>query len=243
MRSRGPRRRRSIAALTSVAALAAGALAALALAQDSVPITVSVHATVTPNKAGTKRHPQGVKVDVTALIHIPNDYDPPLVESVDVWFPKGGLYNGAKFPKCSQDTLARRGLGGCPSGSIMGHGTATATADTVPTTAQITIVNGGANLVFFYTVLTNPARVQAPVPGIITKVGGQWSYKLHATIPKALQVVAGIPIRVSKLHITAGRGDWIATTSCPSDHRWRYHSETLFTTGATIRYDGSVACR
>jgi hypothetical protein len=238
-RRRG-RRRRHI--LIAVAVVAAGSTAALALAQ-SVPITVSVDAHVTPNKAGTKRHPQGVKVDVTAHIHIPNDYDPPLVQSVDVWFPKGGVYNGAKFPKCSQNTLARRGLGGCPAGSIMGHGTATATADTVPTIPKITVVNGGANRVFFYTVLTNPARVQAPVPGIITKVGGPWSYKLHATIPKSLQVVAGIPIRVSKLHITAGRGDWIATTSCPSDHRWRYHTETLFTTGARIRYDGSVACR
>jgi hypothetical protein len=237
------RRQRSIGGLTAAVAVTACALAALALAQDSVPITVSVDARVTPNKAGTKRHPQGVKVDVTAHIHIPNDYDPPLVQSVDVWFPKGGLYNGGKFPKCSQNTLARRGLRGCPAGSIMGHGTAMATADTVPTIPKITVVNGGADRVFFYTVLTNPARVQEPVPGIITKVGGGWSYKLHVTIPTSLQVVAGIPIRVSKLHITAGRGDWIATTSCPRDHRWRYHSETLFTTGARIRSDGSVACR
>jgi len=218
-------------------------LAACALAQSSVPITVSVDAKVIPNKAGTPRHPQGVVVDVTALIHIPNDYDPPLVDSVDVWFPKGGRYNGAKFPSCSESTLARRGLGGCPRGSIMGHGTATATADTVPTTPQITVVNGGATRVFFYTVLNNPARVQAPIVGVISKSGGPWSYHLHATVPKTLQVVAGIPIRVSKFHIRAGRGDWIATTSCPRDHRWRYHSVTVFTTGAQLVYDGSVPCR
>jgi hypothetical protein len=56
-------------------------------------------------------------------------------------------------------------------------------------------------------------------------------------------VVAGIPIRVSLLHIRAGRSDWIATTSCPRDHRWRYHSFATFTTGQRLTVNGSVACR
>jgi hypothetical protein len=215
----------------------------VALAQSSLPIKVTVDAQVIPNKAGTPRHPQGVVVDVTAHISIPNDYDPPLVNSIDIWFPKGGLYNGGRFPSCSQITLARRGLRGCPRGSIMGHGGGNAAADTVTTHPHITVVNGGAHRVYFYTVLDNPARVQAPVVGVITKAGGPWSYHLHTTIPKSLQVVAGIPIRVSLLHIRAGRGDWIATTSCPRDHRWRYHSVATFTTGQRLAVNGSVPCR
>src|SRR4051794_5611643 len=111
---------------------------AVALAQSSVPIKVTVDAKVLPNKAGTPRHPRGVVVDVTAHIKIPNDYDPPLVDAVDVWFPKGGRYNGGKFPTCSQRTMERpSGLKGCPKGSIMGHGTADATADEVPTHPKI----------------------------------------------------------------------------------------------------------
>ena len=88
-------------------------------------------------------------------------------------FPKGGLYNGAKFPKCSETTLARKGVSGCPKGSIMGKGSGKAMADDVPTYPKVTIVNGGAKRVYFYTVMTNPARVQAPIVGKITKLSGR----------------------------------------------------------------------
>lgn len=54
----------------------------------------------------------------------------------------------------------------------MGKGSGTAMADDVPTYPRITIVNGGAKRVYFYTVLTNPARVQTPVVGKITKQSG-----------------------------------------------------------------------
>jgi hypothetical protein len=230
--------------LTVVVLGCAAIAAALALGQAPIPIKVTAVAKVTPNKAGTPRHPQGVKIDVRARIHIPAQYDPPLVQSVDVWFPRAGVYNGAKFPRCSQNTLARRGLTACPRGSIMGHGTGDALADTVITHPQITVVNGGPTRVYFYTVLNNPARVQAPVPGIVTKLAhGRWGYKLHAVIPKVLQVVAGVPIKLQTLHIVAGRGDWVATTSCPPSRRWGYHVEAHFETGQTIGFNGSVACR
>jgi len=79
---------------------------------------------------------------------------------------------GARGP----GALARKGVSGCPKGSIMGKGFGTAMADDVPTYPRITIVNGGAKRVYFYTVLTNPARVQTPVVGKITKQSGKWSY-------------------------------------------------------------------
>lgn len=225
---------------------AAGALlAALAFGQDEVPIRISVTTKVTPDRAGTPKHPQGIRIDVRAHISIPSDYDPPLVQHVDVWFPKGGLYNGAKFPVCRQALLARRGPGVCPKGSIMGRGSAKARADTVFTYPRITVVNGGATRVYFYTVLQVPARVAEPVVGDIIKLKGdpKWSYHLRVTIPRNLQIVAGIPLRLDELHGTVGRGDWLATTSCPRDHRWRYHAEGTFSTGQVIKYDGSVGCR
>jgi hypothetical protein len=229
--------------LVAVLTIAGCATTAIALAQETVPIQLSVDAKVTPNKAGSTAHPQGVRIDVRAHIKIPEAYDPPLVDSVDVWFPMGGRYNGARYPTCTENVLARRGTRGCPPGSLMGSGSGKATADTVFTYPKITVVNGGAGKVFFYTVLTNPARVQAPVPGTITRLSGKWSYKLHTTIPRQLQIVAGIPIVLRELNISAGRGDWLATTSCPPDHRWRYHVEVTFTTGQQTVYDNSVSCR
>jgi hypothetical protein len=227
-------------------ALAAVLLAfpvATALAQSSPPITVTVSPKVTPDRAGTPAHPQGVQLDVRIKIGYAPNYEPPLVQSVDVWFPKGGQYNGGRFPTCSYRRLNALGPVGCPKGSIMGHGSGAATADTNFTYPRITVVNGGQHTVFGYTILNNPARVQTPVVGTVTKLSGRWSYKLHLVIPKVLQVVAGVPIVLRSLHISAGRGDWIATTSCPSNHKWAYHAVTLFTNSQTIVTDGTTPCR
>jgi hypothetical protein len=205
--------------------------------------TVTAEAKVTPDKPGTKKKPRGVKLKIDVHWDTPGDVEKPVVQRATIMFPKGSKYNGGKFPKCSANTMSRKGINGCPKGSIMGKGSGKAMADDVPTYPKVTIVNGGAKRVYFYTVMTNPARVQAPVVGKVTRLGGRYSYKLEAQIPKSLQIVAGVPIVLHELTLSGGKRDWIATTSCPADKRWRYHAEGLFTTGETIVYDDSVPCR
>lgn len=228
--------------LVAFAVVVLGLLAAIAGAAQAPPITVHISPKVTPNKAGTRAHPQGIHLDVRLKIVYPKGYEPPLVDSVDVWFPKGGLYNGGKFPSCSYRRLNALGPKGCPKASIMGHGRGVATADTNFTYPKITIVNGGQHVAYGYTVLNNPARVQTPVVGRITKLTGPYSYKLHLTIPKILQVVAGVPIVLHSLHLSAGRADWLATTYCPPSHRWAYHAVTRFNDGEALQTSGSVGC-
>jgi hypothetical protein len=218
-------------------------LGATALAQSSPPITVHVYPRVIPNIAGTPTAPQGVRLDVRIKIEVPESYEPPLVNEIDVWYPKGGLYNGDRYPTCSRRLLAARGPHACPADSIMGTGLGVARADTTFTYPKITVVNGGQRVVYFYTVLNNPARVQEPVPGTITRLSGRWSYRLHVVIPKNLQIVAGVPILLRSLRIDAGRGDWIATTYCPSDRRWDWKALTVFTNGQRLTTSGAVACR
>lgn len=236
-------KRRGLWAL--VAAAAALACAAVAFGQEIVPIKIHADVKVTPNKAGTPRHPQGVKISAHATIDIPHDIDPPLVQSVDVWFPKDGNYNGGKWPTCSYAGMVRSGPSICPPKSIMGHGYAIADADGVKTRPTGTIVNGGQRKAYVYVVLTRPARVREPLPIQITKLSGdpKWGYRAHVDIPHNLQIVAGIPLRVDEVYGTIGRGDWIATTHCPRDHKWRYHVETHYSSGQNIKYDGTVACR
>ena len=79
----------------------------------------------------------------------------------------------------------------------MGSGTGNAYADTMITHPKITVVNGGGSRVFFFTVLNNPARVQSPVVGKISKTSGKYAYKLHVVVPQVLQVVAGVPIELT----------------------------------------------
>jgi hypothetical protein len=221
-------------------------VAAVAMAQGE-PTTVTSTATVSPNKAGTKKKPQGVKLTYKATYTTPGDVEHPIITGGSVLFPKGALYNGGKYPQCSQATLSRGGPAKCPPKSIMGTGTGTAHADDVITHPKITVINGGASKVWFWTVLQNPARVQAAVPGTIIKQSGKWAYKLTFKVPTSLQIVAGIPITLDDLKVTAGgkswAKDWLATTSCPSSKKWEYESTFELSAGGPITYNGSTPCK
>ena len=231
--------RRTIAFAVAFLAVFAG----VAVAQTSVPITVKVFPKVTPNQAGTAAHPQGVHLSVKITIGIPVNDEPPLVKEIDVWFPRGSLYEGGKYPTCSARRMNAFGPQACPKQSIMGSGGGVARADNTLSFPRITVVNGGQHVVYFYTVLNNPARVQEPVAGNVTKLSGIWAYKLHVRIPRNLQIVAGVPLVLKSLHIAAGRGSWLSTTSCPASHKWNWKALALFNNGQQIATNGSVGCR
>jgi hypothetical protein len=181
---------------------------------------------------GSPGHPRGVRLTTTFGWQGLTPSDQPTLTQVELWFPKGSVYNGAKYPKCSENRLDRLGVKACPKGSIMGHGTGTAFADTVITRPTITVVNGGARAVYFYTVLNNPARVQTAVVGHVTRLHGRFVYHLSATIPPELQIVAGVPIELTSLTITAGRGKWLALSAAPAGVKVVTH----FNNGAVTSY-------
>lgn len=230
-----------------IAVLAAAALfgvATLAFGQDVVPIKVDVVVKVTPNKAGTPAHPQPVTVDVHAKIDIPHDYDPPLVESVTAWIGPGGVYNGAKFPTCNPKALERSGPSVCPSRSIVGRASVIADADGVKAYPKITIVNGGATKFYLYGVLNYPARLRAVLPVTVMRLmSGPWKYRWHIKIPRRVQIVAGIPLRAEVFHAILGRENWLVSTSCPPDRKWRWYGEGRYSSGQIVPARGSVPCR
>jgi len=217
-----------------------------ATAQSPSQTKVEIDVKVSPNKAGTKRKPRGVRVKATTTLKTPPQFEPPILQRARIYLSKYGLYNGAKYPKCSKSRLNRKGPGGCPKGSIMGKATGDAFADTVITHPRITIVNGGANRVYFYTVLNNPARVQTAVEGKITKLRGnpKYGYRLDFTVPQVLQVVAGVPIQVTRITGSAGRKDWLANTGCPRDRLWRGEGVGYFDNGGNSGViNASTPCR
>jgi hypothetical protein len=234
-------------AVAGIAGLVVSLGAAVALAQESWP-GVTVSPTVSPNKAGTARHPQAVKLTTVFHWQTLGSSSQPIVTDFFVLFPRGSLYNGSKYPTCSVATMDRSGPAGCPAASIMGQGTGDAYADTTVTHPQITVVNGGASTVYFYTVLNNPARVQEPVVGHITRMGGRWAYSLSVHVPDNLQIVAGVPIELTYLTVTAGgTKPWLATTGCAGGH-WPFSVTTKYldpNTNATgsASYSASVRCR
>jgi hypothetical protein len=235
-----------VAGLTLVAILAAPSVA-------QAPVTtVTVDAKVTPNKAGTKKNPRGVTLSGKIKWESEEGIEPPIVTAFDILISKGGVYNGGKHPKCSQAVINRSGPSACPKKSIMGSATGSAWADDVITRPDVTFINGGAKRICFYTVLTNPARVRTCVPGKITKLSGpKWAYRVKITVPKVLQVVAGVPIALREISWRAGgkpyAKDWIATTSCPKGNRWAFELETFYlyedgSTGSSKHAD-TIPCR
>ena len=224
--------------------LAAGATTT-SLAAESWP-SFTLTPTITPDRAGTPSHPQGVHLQTVLRWQLLGSANQPIVTHFFILFPKGSLYNGAKYTTCSLGRLNSAGPGGCPKASIMGSGTGNAYADQVITHPQITVVNGGAHTVYFYTVLNNPARVQQPVIGRITRMSGKWAYSLSVSVPEDLQIVAGVPIELTSLNVSAGKSTWLATTACSGGH-WPFQITSTYldpNTGATgsYTYSSSAAC-
>lgn len=232
---------------TAVAVVAVGAVeVATTLAQDNGPTSITVKASATPNNGGSKAKPQGHKITAKVTVTTQGDVDHPIVESGVIYFPKGGKYQGEKYTKCASATLARSGPDGCPSKSIIGKGSGSASADTVEAGPKVVVVNGGKNLILAYVTLQRPARVRAVVPAKLVPQSGQWSYKLSFTVPQSLRVVAGIPITLNDLNLTTGytkaAKDIIATTSCTGG-KWPFQVDLHLETGKTASYTDSVKCK
>lgn len=242
--------RKLVAALASL--IAAGVMLVSPSVAQTPVTTVTVDSHVTPNNAGTKSKPQGVKLSGEITWKSEEGIEPPIITAFDVLISKGGLFNGGKYPKCAESLINRRGPGACPKKSIMGSARGVALADTEITRPKVTMINGGAKRICFYTVLTNPARVRTCVPGTIKKLNSpKWSYRVVIRVPEVLQVVAGVPIALRSITYEAGgrpwAKDWLATTSCPKSRKWPFEVETsyLYNDGSTASssFADTIRCR
>jgi hypothetical protein len=201
--------------------LLVGAVTALASAtavQAAGPQTaeVRVEARVAPGAAPTPSRPRPVTLDVGLRWELPRDEARVTLQRLVMRFPRGAVYNGARTPACAAARIQRGGPSACPKGSIVGRGGAKADADLTPTRPRIVVVNGGRDRVWFFVTMSNPASIAIAVPGRIRPIGGRWSYELTVDIPGTLQVVAGIPVYLREMTVTAGKGDWIAVTRAPT---------------------------
>jgi hypothetical protein len=215
-------------------AVVAGAIVVVpAIAQELPETRIVSTAKATPSKAGTAKHPQGISVTAHAQLITPTDMDPPIVERVEILVGKGLIWNDGKYTKCSKQILDRRGPGGCPRTSLMGSATATGMADTTAARVDMLIFNGGENRKFVYATLNNPARVRETLIVESSKLSGSgaWGHRETIRVPPSLQIVAGIPLRLTKVTMQIGgksyAKDFVASTSCPQGG-WKYQVTTNY---------------
>lgn len=232
----------------AVAALSFAAVAPSYAQTPGVETTIDVKPKVSPSKAGTKKKPKSVTLDIKASFKTtgPDGQNKPVAQKVEILFPKGSLYNGKAVPSCAMSKMQGGNLPKdvCPKGSIVGGGSANAWADTVKTTAKFTLVNGGPKAVYLFTEMENPAIVQTPVPGKIKKGGKLGGYVLTFTVPDELQIVGGVPISLIDLHVKTNKAakGWLNTTSCPKDKKWPFETTTWFDNGNQAKFASSVKC-
>src|ERR1700755_2762075 len=136
---------------TVAAVLAVGVVeVATTIPQDSGPTAIEVDAKATPNNGGSKAKPQGHKITAKVTVTTAGDVEHPIVQSGEIYFPKGGKYQGEKYTKCATATLKRGGPEDCPPKSKIGQGSGSASADTVEAGPKVQIFNGGKNLTLAY---------------------------------------------------------------------------------------------
>lgn len=246
---------RKLAMLSAGIAMAAVAVAPAASADmaDEVEMKFTSKASISPKKAGTKKNPRGVRLKGNLKIEtITQGVEKPIVTGGEVLIPKGGLWNGAKYAKCSGAKMDRAKTASvCPKKSIMGAGKGVAWADNVNAAPEVQFVNGGAKRLWAFTTLYRPALVQKSIAINIKKLRSKkWAYRASFQVPQVLQVVAGVPVTLASFSFNIGGKKYakelLATTSCPRSKKHPYQATAFykFADDSTKKqsWKGSVAC-
>jgi hypothetical protein len=209
-----------------VAALCGVAVAA-ALAQQPTSTALSGTVKAAPARSGTPERPLGVKLAGKAELKVPEGAPRPVITGLEVWSGPGIAFNGRRFPACRVAVLRSGGPSACPPKSIMGSGAILGDPALQPDFGQggrITLINSPSGTPTLWIVLQDPARVQAAAAGtVVPDASARWPHHVRWTIPRALQIVAGIPITPFGLSFVLGgktwANDYISTTGCP-DGGW-----------------------
>jgi hypothetical protein len=240
--------------LAAVAAVAVVVVPAMAQDTQDLPATrIISSAKASPNRAGTPKHPQGMKITASARLIVPADVEAPIVTGVDILTGRGLTWTHGKYVTCSKATLDRRGPSGCPKTSIMGSARADGNADTVATHVDLTFINGGPGKTYIYATLNNPARIRETLTLKTTSLGsGPWAQRETVSIPRSLQIVGGVPLQLTRIKFAVGgkpyAREFIANTSCPRGG-WKYQVTAHYLyrgLGDRTADDvatGSIACR
>jgi hypothetical protein len=108
-------------ALVALTVTTAFACVAVALAQTAPTITSTFK--ITPSKAGTKKKPKNGLVNTVFNVNAESEST---LKRIEYTIPKGVKLDGTGFPTCSDEYIAANGDEGCPKGSKVGTGAATA---------------------------------------------------------------------------------------------------------------------
>lgn len=238
-------------ALTAMAALIALAVAVAPASAETVVSVQKFAAKVTPNKAGTPKKPQPIALSANPFFETnAPDLDRQVqfaTVNANVFFPKGGVYNGKYFPSCEKSVVFQDETQ-CPKGSQVGRadgfGKGLGLDESV--VGKFFNLPGGKGTTLLVTG-DAPLIIREVVDSTITKLNDpNYSYKLAFSVPRNLQspapgVIASVMKFDSKIPVQfvkkgKKRIPLLATTSCPAGG-WKFRYQADYTT----TFDGAIA--
>ncbi len=178
-------RRISLLALVVVAAALIPASSAFAINSTQL-----FKASVSPAKKGTKKKPTAVTLKVRPYFAdiTPDAAAPFATKFANVFFDKNIVFNGKKFPSCTQAATLSSGGSSCPTGSKVGKGTAAGEALGLIEKLTVDIYNGpGGKKVELLVRGSSPLVINSVIEGTLTKQTGKFGYLLKVPVPDDLQ--------------------------------------------------------
>lgn len=228
----------------TTAALAVGASPALAAKGATYATTVS------PSQSGTTSKPRNAGLRTVVTIPAPPGGQATFAAKRSVQtIPAGVVLDGRPFPSCTEAQLTARGPDGCPSGSQIGKGRATAAAMGQTGTLEVRLFNAGRGRSILMW-----ANGRTPVPSTLVQPvrlgrapGSTSGQRLEITLPdEFLQPLPGVYALMTKIDLTLratrkGRG-YVRTTSCRGE-AWAFTADLTYTDGDRDRVSSRSRCR
>jgi hypothetical protein len=175
-----------------IATVVLASLVAVAVAYGAT--TGQVEIKPNPAKASTKKKLRPITLEINVTISDPAAPQPSPLKKVVILFNRGGVYNAKLFPKCTVAKLESQGVKGCPRKSIIGRGSAQASAKPIIdlVKADVTVLNGPPRNGVPTVILYNVPEISSPiiVQGTVAKKspqpcggGGTCDYVLTFDVP------------------------------------------------------------
>ena len=198
--------------IVAIAALASIALATVAVAQSATAPEVDIK--TTPTKAGTKKKPKNVKLN----LFVKNNRTDGTVDKITVSVDKNVKLSGKGFKYCTASTINNQGQAACPKGSKAGSGVAHAAAGPgrLKTTLTVDAYVGSKSSIIFYVQL---GTIRKALTGKISKASGKFGQKITIPIdPDLQQPSAGVYSGLLDLETTItgkkGKNYLVSTVGC-----------------------------
>jgi hypothetical protein len=234
----------------AIAVMGALVLAAVGAGVSSaVDPEISVTASVSPTKHGTKKKPKKVKL-VVKLKTVKKEGDPPFAASgTVVHLDKNLVFNGKALKSCSRQQVLDNDTK-CPKGSKVGQGVAAGTALGITENLTVKAYNGpGGNKLELLVDGTTPLAIHSVIEGLLQKDSGKYGKKLVVAIPANLQqpapgAYATLEQFDTTINAVAGKkkAPYVGLGGCPADKLLAFGVDYTYTDGTSKSTTGTAAC-